>query len=413
MFSFARIPIEKWACRASSPDFRLQFFFLPVVIALALQLTGESVMVYGILREKRCYEANYGMSGITRRSNTMERGYQKVRATMKHTSFSRPLLGFTLIELLVVIAIIGILVGLLMPAIQASREAARREECANHLRQIGLACIQHEAAHRFYPSGGWGFKWTGDPDMGYGKKQPGGWIYNILAFLEESDVRSIGQGLPGAGPGGQKYESLKLQKTSVIVVMHCPSRRKAQPYIGVDSAINAAPSNVQAKSDYAINGGTNWMLGPGGATLDCLNTFPNCTWNRTEAEIAKDFNGITTERSEVKQRQIIDGTSKTLLVSEKYLNPWNYESNDEADDSCMYQGNDYDTVRWANRQISSLPSQDTPGVDSNSFRFGSAHPSVMNAAFVDGSMRRISYDIDPLLYESFATRNGQEIINAP
>lgn len=249
--------------------------------------------------------------------------------------------------------------------------------------------------------------------MGYGKKQPGGWVYDILVYLEETNVRRIGRGLPGAGPGGEKYQRLKDQKTSVLAVMNCPSRRVAQPYPGVDTALNAADSIVQAKTDYAANGGTNWMLGPGGATLECLDTFPNCSWHRTEDEIAESFNGITTERSEVELREVTDGTSKTLLVSEKYLNPWNYDSHDDADDGCMYQGNDFDTVRWTNRQLQFLPSQDTPGVDSNSFRFGSAHPSAMNASFVDGSTRTISYDVDPLVYEALGSRNGDETADAP
>src|SRR4051812_22680085 len=87
--------------------------------------------------------------------------------------------GFTLVELLVVIAIIGILVALLLPAVQAAREAARRSECENHLKQLSLGCLLHKDTQKFLPSVGWGYAWVGDPDLGFGKTQPGGWHFNI------------------------------------------------------------------------------------------------------------------------------------------------------------------------------------------------------------------------------------------
>ena len=136
--------------------------------------------LYLFREEARCDESlRYCKLGKTRK-----RGSTRI-STRRATAF-------TLVELLVVIAIIGILIALLLPAIQAAREAARGTQCRSQIRQIALACLNHHDVHKFFPSGGWGWYWAGDPDRGYGKDQPGGWLYNALPYFENNSLHDLG-----------------------------------------------------------------------------------------------------------------------------------------------------------------------------------------------------------------------------
>ena len=166
---------------------------------------------------------------------------KSLRSSREETS------GFTLVELLVVIAIIGVLVSMLLPAVQAAREAARRTQCKNQMKQIGLAFLNHESAIGALPSGGWGYLWTGDPDFGTGERQPGGWCFSILSYIESDAIRSLGKGLPTA----EKRAALARQRDTPIPVFYCPSRRSPALSYGPENALNALPDSDQfvAKTD--------------------------------------------------------------------------------------------------------------------------------------------------------------------
>src|SRR5439155_16523915 len=102
--------------------------------------------------------------------------------------------GFTLIELLVVIAIIAILIGLLVPAVQQVRESANRTQCINNLKQMGVGFHNCHDTFKIFPGGGWGWDWVGDPDRGVGRSQPGGWVYQLLPFVDQAPLRNLGKG---------------------------------------------------------------------------------------------------------------------------------------------------------------------------------------------------------------------------
>ena len=319
--------------------------------------------------------------------------------------------GFTLIELLVVIAIIGILIALLLPAVQAARESARQLTCKNHLYQIGRASLLHVDTHGYFPSSGWGWRWIGDPDMGFGARQPGGWIYNLLPYMELEHIHQLGAGMSG----NAKKDALGRQESSVISMFHCPSRRRAIAYPSVQEGGHqyggwAANSLATfAKTDYAANGGTYRILGAGPGSMDCLRTYPQCNW--TNKQHYRSIDGISSERTEVRMADITDGTHCTYFAGEKYMNPLQYYTGwGCADNSSMYQGNDWDVNRWCKNTPEFTPKQDTPGFEDCTSRFGSVHFGGFHMVMCDGSVQQISYTIDGLVHEHLGNRKDRQTI---
>ena len=346
--------------------------------------------------------------------------------------------GFTLVELLVVIAIIGILIALLLPAIQAAREAARRTQCQNNLKQMGLAAQNYVGTQKSFPTGGWGWSWVGDADRGYAINQPGGWIYNIMGFIEGGTIRSMGKGMTSI----DKYDAQAQMQSIVLPYFNCPSRRGVTTVsLATSTVYNAAFKTFGqvpkgALTDYAGNAGTNSAgccnggnQGPAQGSdqipgFDILGYFKATPyWSFST--------GIIYGGSAVTIRQILDGTSKTYLIGEKQMQPHCYDGlvggQCQADDQSMYQGYDWDTSRWAGDSYGNTlppitpaagsdarPARDmelgTPGTDRY---FGSAHSNGCNFVMCDGSVQTIPFTVDAQVHWKLANRQDGYQVNLP
>jgi prepilin-type N-terminal cleavage/methylation domain-containing protein len=222
--------------------------------------------------------------------------------------------AFTLIELLIVVGIIGVLLGLVLPAVQQVREAANRAQCANHLKQIGLAALAHEAQLGYYPSGGWSVAWTGEPARGNGKSQPGGWIYQLLDFVEQGNLRHAGAGLSRSGQLQANSETCGVQ----LALFLCPSRglRKAHPNVDGSGYLNTVPPPAfLSVTDYAACSGSGYVVEPA-ASLQLLSQGDDPTW-WARFTSTKDWTGIVYQHSATRIRDVTAGTNNVYLAGEK------------------------------------------------------------------------------------------------
>ena len=322
-------------------------------------------------------------------------------------------LGFTLVELLVVVAIIGVLVALLLPAVQAAREAGRRTECVNHLKQIGQGVHNFTDSRGHLPAGGW-HSWAGDdnipPTVWYvpGKlpsieELPAGWPFQILPYIEEGNILN-----------DPDWENVKHRTISLFF---CPSRR--------------GPTRNLKETDPGFQNG---MMDYASATPATLATdiaamydfWKGDEWNtvtglyfgmivRTKACPLIGFNDVK------------DGTSKTLLISEKFLPLDNYDGGGpyhngqirkfEGDDRGWSDGWDFDIVR-----STAVPPKADHAIPASEYNlgslwwkeritFGSAHSAGIHAVFGDNSVRTVSYEIDRKVFNNLGNRNDGKVVD--
>jgi len=331
-------------------------------------------------------------------------GWSRFSALQKSVRHAGRLSGqrsaFTLIELLVVIGIIGALVALLLPAVLIARESARRLECQNHLKQQSLAVLQHVSQTGDFPSNGWGFAWVGEPDRDSGARQPGGWVYSTLPYLEQSQIHQIGRGLSGSA----RLDALSEAMRQEVPVFICPTRRGAGllPADPDNVPRNARWSPLVAKTDYAICEGdyiTDTQAGPASLKDGDFGTY---SWAKTQSAT-----GVSFQRSSIGPSEVRDGLSNTYLVGEKYVSRRGYRTFDDSGfDQAMCGGVDLDLNRWT----IDPPLRDGKGQASR--RFGGPH-AVCNMSFCDGRVVGVSFTIAPDVHRCLGNRRDGQSVSLP
>ena len=317
--------------------------------------------------------------------------------------------GFTLVELLVVIAIIGTLVGLLLPAVQSAREAARISTCNNNVKQLALASLLHLGMQRTFPSNGWynrNNEFGASASKGYGDMQPGGWMFNILSFLEANEVRNRSgtftrslNGLPSAfvcptvgstlvigdaGIGGPTNR----YRISCYAGSAGPNSNESYTCGGLNYSQIAALSTADQRESY-------W--------IQCMGyPFPPQAWRS---------NGVIAPLGRIRERHVSDGLSKTYLLGER---PIQISTDISArSGSGSEQENFYEPfsghVQGIYKKTNLPPEPYRAGVVSGApSTFGSRHANACGMAFCDGSVQTVSFSVSSTVHSALGTRDGGE-----
>jgi len=292
--------------------------------------------------------------------------------------------GFTLIELLVVIAIIGVLIGLLLPAIQKVREAANRMACTNNLKQIGVGAQNYHDVYQKFANDKWG---NGAYNPGVSDGWAGGLFNSLLPYIEQQNQYNYISTSPTT-TCATVVPSLQAIKTYA-----CPSRRpptKNGNFITMDYAV-ATQDSFQTTSGSGGNPQWNSILG---------GTYP-LAYNAAGAFPGTTLGSVTNA----------DGSANTIIVAHKFMTPATYAGTNAAmgDDTGWYNILDAGAARWSNYRRragngggtaaanTQPPFQDTNSALSGPLAatqgqvFGSAHPGAMPCCYADGSVRNFAY----------------------
>ena len=305
--------------------------------------------------------------------------------------------GFTLVELLVVIAVIGILIALLLPAVQAAREAARRMQCTNHLKQIGLALHNYESSHKVFPYGT-----LDEATTGYHKRCT--WFQQVWPYMELQPAYDQ----YAAWDGQWVMDTPVSIKDMVVPMFVCPTDPLA-PGFGGGGGLRSGGYGFQG--NYVGCTGDDYIKinRPGYSNYDLHK-----------------MNGMFFANSAVRIGHVQDGTSKTLMVAEvKVRKP---KSNGWGEGGGYWGGGQhaafgFTTMEPPNSTVSdrvyscndsTSPECTTVGDDINKVVLArSKHPGGVNAAMVDGSVHFFDEAIDYLVWKGLGTRKGKESLDWP
>ncbi|TWU25871.1 DUF1559 domain-containing protein [Bythopirellula polymerisocia] len=348
-----------------------------------------------------------------------------MRLRLSRSGNRSPLTGFTLVELLVVIAIIGVLVALLLPAVQAARESARRTQCINNLRQLGLGMLNFESAKGVFPTAGGAVSQflnradLSKPAYGY---ENASWMYQILPYIEQQNLANMRRGDGNLNAGFVETGLAEIP----VSAFNCPTRSGRIATIGTD---------IYALGDYAgVMASWNDPGWQGFAWQDTVAPNPN--------EETAVWTGILVKGGQVKKNQsppqiwkfgevdfasIEDGTSNTILLAEKSVQSkfWTIPSSSPWpfwEVYGYYTGADWPVMRMfgALTQGSASPSPEVPirgddersGGQSQEFGFGSAHPGIINTVYGDGSTHTISDSADLLMLDHLGKRADGSLVSS-
>lgn len=301
---------------------------------------------------------------------------------------SRP--GFTLIELLVVIAIIGVLVGMLMPAVQMVREAGRRTTCLNNLRQLSIAVTQyHDIRQRIPPS---------RPADGFLT-----WPVFIAPFMEAQpfyDRLDIRRPYPLQDPEAMKFG---------LPTMFCSSRRSP----GYLSQYERNGVIIGSVGDYVGNGGTSrYLRNHEWAKFTQVVDGVFSAGFATENPVDGSGNLVHGERGRYKIADITDGLSNTIFLGEKAVGSGQMGLPEGNGDGCIYNGDEPATfTRLGGIGLPISAQKSPPFQPGDAPLFGSWHPGVSNFAFGDSSIRSLPVTIDEDVLRRFCDRRDGETVN--